>query len=257
MNAGLNLYSLHKIIQTEEELLATCRKLKELGYSYIQYSGGPFEPDRIKRVSEEVGLPVYLTHVPFDRIINDTDKLMEEHTQFGCKNIGLGGIPFHLVHEQKEALDAIEAMNNAAEKMEKAGFKFFYHNHQKEFIKIGEQTYFDRLIAAPSINFTLDTYWVQNAGVNVLDFLPKVAGRIECVHLKDYSVGLNPKTPEIEKVQATYVPVGDGNLDFKAIVEQMKKEGAKYFFVEQDNACYFSDPFDQVGRSIRYIKEEL
>lgn len=257
MNGGLNLFSIKDHIQTEEDLLQTCLKLKEQGYSYLQYSGAPFDADRIKRVSDATGMPFVLTHVPFDRILNDTEALMEEHARFGCHNIGLGGIPYHLVNEWDQCLEAIEKMNAAGEKMEKAGFRFFYHNHQKEFIKVDGKTYFDRLIEAPYINFTLDTYWVQNGGVDIMELLPRLKGRINCVHLKDYTVGLSPKTPEITKVDAIFAPVGDGNLNFKKITAAMKEAGTEYFLVEQDDANFYSDPFEQVGRSIKYITEEL
>ena len=45
MQAGLNLYSLRKSIGTEEDFLATAEKLKEMGYSYLQYSGAAFDPN--------------------------------------------------------------------------------------------------------------------------------------------------------------------------------------------------------------------
>jgi len=54
-----------------------------------------------------------------------------------------------------------------------------------------------------------------------------------------------------------FAPVGDGTMNFAAIVEKMKKCGTKYFLVEQDNAPDFEDPFAQVERSIKYIKEVL
>ena len=33
MEAGLNLFSLHKLIKEPEEYRETCRKVKEMGYS--------------------------------------------------------------------------------------------------------------------------------------------------------------------------------------------------------------------------------
>ena len=75
MKAGLNLFSIRNFLKTEEDFLATAIKLKEMGYSYMQFSGAPFDADQIARVSKESGMPVYLTHVPMDRIIGDTEKL--------------------------------------------------------------------------------------------------------------------------------------------------------------------------------------
>ena len=93
MQAGLNLYSIRNLISTEEDFLATAKRLREMGYSYLQFSGAPYDAEMIRRVSEASGLPVVLTHVPYDRIVGDTEALAREHLSFGCHRIGLGALP--------------------------------------------------------------------------------------------------------------------------------------------------------------------
>ena len=63
MQAGLNLYSIRNYLDTEEHFLEAALALRQMGYSYIQYSGGAFDAERIARVSAQSGLPVVLTHV--------------------------------------------------------------------------------------------------------------------------------------------------------------------------------------------------
>ncbi len=258
MEAGINLFTLRKQISTEADFLTTANRLREMGYSYIQFSGGPYDPDMIARVSKESGLPVVLTHVPMDRILNETDALMEEHARFGCHNIGLGAMTPSAVADKDLYKAKIEELDAAGEKMAKNGFNFFYHHHHFEFIKHDGETVMDYMIKnAKHINFTADTYWLQFGGVNVCEYLNKLNGRIECVHLKDYhiesSVDENGKT----KFKPNFAPVGDGTIDFKAAIKVAKESGAKYFLVEQDNASDMEDPFGQVERSIKYIREVL
>ena len=258
MKAGLNLFSLRDQIKTEAEFLCTANKLKEMGYSYLQFSGAPFDAEMIKRVSEASGMPVHLTHVPMDRILNDTDKLMEEHALFGCHNIGLGAMPKDAIVDEALCKKTIAELNAAGEKMNQNGFHFFYHHHHFEFYKHNGQTVFDYMIEnAPYINFTVDTYWLQYGGVDVVDFIGKLNGRIECVHLKDYLVDYSVDEAGKGHFTPRFCPVGDGTINFRGAVEQAKKSGAKYFFVEQDNAVTFDDPFAQVERSIQYIQKEI
>lgn len=256
MKAGLNLFSIRNFLQNEEEFLSTAIKLKEMGYSYMQFSGAPYDADRIARVSKESGMPVYLTHVPMDRIIGDTEKLMEEHLKFGCKNIGLGMMPINVIVDDDVCKQKIEQLNKAGELMEKNGFKFFYHHHHFEFYKNKEgETVLDYMLKnAPHIHFTADTYWLQYGGVNILSYLEKLKGRIGCVHLKDYQIVYDPNTGWMNP---KFAPVGDGVIDFKAVSKKMQEVGAQYFFVEQDNAADQPDPLGQVERSIRYINKEL
>ena len=257
MNAGLNLFSIRTLIDTEEHFLETAKKLKEMGYSYLQFSGAEFDADRIKRVSEATGLPIVLTHVPMDRILNDTDALMEDHAKFGCHNIGLGAMPSDAIADEVKCKETVEKLNRAGEEMAKNGFKFFYHHHHFEFYRHNGETVFDYIIKnAPYINFTADTYWLQYGGVNVADTLKRLTGRIECVHLKDY--GIASKVVEGKtKFEPTFVPVGSGSLNFKEAVAAAKEAGAKYFLVEQDNASKHEDPLGQVEMSIRYISSQL
>ena len=264
MKVGLNLYSIRNFLKTEETFLEVAHKLREMGYDHLQYSGGPFEPEMIKRVSDASGLPVVLTHMPFDRIVDDADALMEQHAVFGCKNIGLGSIPISkLVEDDKvcnvdKCVETIGKMNEAGAYLEKHGYKFFLHNHHYEFMKMANgQRIFDYIVEnAPHINFTLDTYWLQVAGVGVLETIERLHGRIGCVHLKDYRIVVDTKLDYFD-CKTAYEAVGDGNMNFKAIVPKMKEAGTEYFIVEHDNAASLPDPLVPVERSIRYIKSEL
>ena len=258
MKAGLNLYSLRTFIKTEEEFLDTAKKIKAMGYDYAQFCAQLNEEwaNIIARVTEQADLPVYLTHCPWERVIEDTEKLMEEHAKFGCKNIGIGGLPNPLVIDEKMCKKIYDKLNLAAEKMQKNGFRFFYHNHHKEFWKYENgDTPFEYMIKnTPYIHFNVDTYWLQYGGVDIISTLEKLKGRIACVHLKDYKQIYNEETKRIEP---TFSPVGEGLLNFKAIVEKMKTLGVEYYLVEQDNAALLPDTLGEVERSVRYIQKEL
>lgn len=253
MKFGLNLFSIRNKIQTEEEFLSTANTLKEYGYSYMQFSGSPLKADVVARVSKTSGMPVYLTHMPYDRIVHDTDALMKEHDLFGCKNIGLGIMPTDARVDAEKCKETVAILNAVGEKMQRNGFSFFLHHHHVEFVKLfGNQTIMDYIIEnAPYIHFTADTYWLQYGGVNVLEYLEKMKGRIACVHLKDYRQDLGENAWATPK----FAPIGDGVMNFPAIIERAKSCGAQYFFVEQDNAAELPDTMGQVKRSIDYLKE--
>ena len=253
MMIGLNLFSLRNYLGSEESFLEAAKALKEMGYDYLQYSGGIFDADRIKRVSDESGIPIVLTHVPMARILEDTEALIEEHRRFGCKYIGLGMMPLDLAKDKEKCYATIAALEAAAEKTEAAGCKFFYHHHHFEFFRHDGETIFDLLIKnAPHVHFTLDSYWLQFGGVSICETIDRLKGRAECIHLKDYMIAL--KNEEKTGFEPRFAPVGDGNINFAEVIRHAKAAGAEYFFVEQDNAAKLPDPLGQVERSIRYLK---
>ena len=230
-------------------------KLKDIGYDFLQFSGVPYDYKMIERVVEESGLPIVLTHVPYDRIINEPEKLVEEHASFGCNYIGLGAMPAKYMENEEKWCGAMDALNASAEKIAKLGGKFFYHHHQFEFFRMESgRTAFDYMAKdCPFINFTLDSYWLQYAGINPETFANGLSGRIGCVHLKDYKI----KCGDVSKYEFTpdFAPVGSGNLNIEKIIENCRSAGTEYFIVEQDNASKLPDTFEQVKLSIDYLKK--
>ena len=253
MKTGLNLYSIRSLIKTEESFISTCKELKKMGFSYLQYSGAPFEVNRIKKELEEVGLPIVLTHVPMDRILNDTYKLMEEHKEINCFNIGLGMMPLDIIKDYNKCIETIQKLNDVARIMHENGFKFFYHFHHFEFLKLpnGERIIDYMIDNAKYINFTADTYWIQYGGGDICEYLKKMSGRIECIHIKDYKIEINSNG----ELVPNFAAISEGNTNFKPIIEEAKRSGVKYFLIEQDNADNFSDPLQLIKISIDEVNK--
>ena len=260
MEFGLNLYSIRKNISTEEAFLDTAIKLKEMGYSFMQFSGCPYDPEKIKRVVDASGMPVVLTHVDIAKILDETEKLVEEHNYFGCKNIGLGGLKRDIMKDDKLWKETLDKLNLAAEKIAKMGSKFFFHQHHYEFHTFDDgMQAFDYMIQnCPNINFTVDSYWVQYGGFNPVTYVDKLKGRMECAHLNDLRINRHIKENEdgtvTVEMKPGYAPCGEGNLDFKTIIPKWKECGTEYFLVEQDDAASYPDALGQVKSSIDYLK---
>ena len=255
---GLNLYSVRNLISTEEDLLETAKKLKDAGYSFFQYSGATWDPKRIKRMVDEVGTPVFLTHIPQERLLGETEKVIEENLSFGNKNIGLGSMSWDILVDEKKCKEHIEKYNKVGEIMQKNGCKFFWHHHNMEFIQYDGQTVFDYIIEnAPYINYTLDTYWLQYAGVSIMEYLEKLKGRIGCVHLKDFKTKFFMDENECPRFVPEIESVGYGLINFQEVINKMREVGVEQYCVEQDNAADLPDTFYQVERSVKYLKKEI
>ena len=94
MKIGAQMYTIREFCQTPEDTVKSLEKLAEIGYRYVQYSGcGPMDPKELKAACDRVGIEIIITHSPYDRIIDDTDALIEDHNMMGCDYIGLGSMP--------------------------------------------------------------------------------------------------------------------------------------------------------------------
>ena len=245
---GAQLYTVRKFTQTAEGVAEALRKVADIGYTAIQMSGfGSVDPEEVAKMVEGNGLTVASTHTSWDRFLNDLDAVIEEHLLWKCSHPAIGGLPgeYRSLDGLKRFVDELAPV---AEKLAQVGMDFSYHNHNHEFVKYGDKTWLQLLYEqtdSSTLKFELDVYWVQAGGADPALWVSKCAGREPLLHLKDMSI-----TPEREQ---RYAEVGEGNLNWPAILAAAKKGGVKWYLVEQDQ-CYDRDPFESLAISYRNLQ---
>jgi len=241
MEIGAQLYTVRNACQTLEDFALTLRKISDIGYRIVQVSGTcPFEAGWLKKELDRNGLRCVITHTSADRLQNDLDAVIADHQVFDCEHIGLGWYGFtELPYEE-----FLNTYLPIAETIRKGGKYFMYHNHDQEFIRLGDLLILEKLmedIPAETMGFTLDTFWVQAGGGDPAQWLEKLAGRIPCIHLKDFAYGRKMAV------------VGEGNINFDRVFEKAEAGGTRYMLVEQDD-CNGEDPFECLRRSYLYLR---
>lgn len=248
MITGAQLYTIRNYIQNERDFARSMEKIAKIGYTTVQISalGSGIRPEAVRHYCDENGLKIVLTHTNPDRILNETDAVIEEHEILGCEHIGIGMMPDRYRSREWISYFADDYLE-PAKKIKAAGKRLMYHNHHIEFEKY-EGTYVMDLLterfAPDELGVTLDTYWVQAAGGDVCDWISRLGDRIPCVHLKDLAVVNH---------QSVMAPVGEGNLNFPKILNALEQTCCKYILVEQDE-CQGS-PFDCLETSLRNLKQ--
>jgi sugar phosphate isomerase/epimerase len=244
---GAQLYTVRDFTQTMEGIRETLRKVADIGYSAVQVSAfGPVDPSDVARAIEESGLTVAATHVSWDRCLNDIDALIEEHQLWNCRHPAIGGLPgeYHTLDGLKRFLDELPPV---AERFAAAGMDFSYHNHSQEMAKTEGRTWLGRLYdeANPDhLKAEIDTYWIQHGGGDPAAWIRRCAGREPLLHLKDMAI-----MPDREQ---RYAEIGEGNLNWPAILEAAAAGGVEWYLVEQDE-CYGRDPFESLAISYRNL----
>ncbi len=246
MILGAQLFTVRNYTQTERDLAYTLDQIAKIGYTTVQISaiGSSIKPVTVKKLCDDRKLKIVLTHSDPNRIQNDTEQLIEDHEIMGCKYIGLGSMPDkyrtpewieHFIADYKEA----------ATKIKEAGMMFLYHHHHFEFEK-GKGKYFLEYLmegfSPEELGFTLDTYWLQTAGLDVCQWIERLKNRIPCVHLKDMAV---------LRHETVMAPVLEGNMNFNRILKTLETTNCEYLLVEQD-ICQES-PFDCLAKSYQNL----
>ena len=248
MRIGAQLYTLAKYNQTLEGFATSLSRVADMGYKIVQVSCVcPYEPEWLKEQLDKNGLECVLTHDSMDKI-KDPDKLVADHNIFGCKYMGVSWMP----PEYRDTLEKVKGFcdqfEDASKRIKALGSQLMYHNHAFEYDSLEGTTIMDYILnrfPAENLGITLDTYWVQYAGVNVIDEIKRLSGRIPRIHLKDMEI--------LPDGTRRYAPVGYGVMDFEKICAAAVEAGAEYALVEQDE-CFHRDPFDCLKMSLDYLK---
>ncbi len=241
------LYTVREFTQTIDGVADSLRKVADIGYTAVQISGfGPVDYRQVAQLVADNGLTVASTHVSWERFLNDLDQLIIEHQAWGCVHPAIGGLPGHYY-----TLDGLKRFADElapiAAKLASVGMDFSYHNHSHEFAKHDGRRWIDLLLEATTpdqLKMELDVYWVQHAGADPADYVRRCAGRMPLLHLKDMAI-----TPEREQ---RFAEIGEGNLNWPAIMAAAQEIGVEWYFVEQDRS-YGRNPFDSLAISYRNL----
>jgi len=231
---GLELYSVRETLKKDPE--ATLRAVAQMGYEGVEFYAPYFDwtenqTKQIRKLLDDLGIRCFSTH-------NDESYLSPQNIgRTRDMNLILGSKYVVLASAgQKTSLtewrSVADGLNNAAEKLEPAGLKAGYHNHQLEFTPVGGQRPIEILAkhTKPSIMLQLDVGTCLEAGSDPVAWVRANPGRIRSIHCKDWS-------PDAGKGYT--VLFGEGAADSKNIFAAAETSGGvEYYLVEQEGSRF-------------------
>ncbi|MDD3927141.1 MAG: sugar phosphate isomerase/epimerase [bacterium] len=236
------LYTLREHLKTPSDIAVTLEKVRSIGYQSVQVSGmGPIDPEELKRITDDLGLTICATHVNFTSLNEDLDRVIETHRIYQCPYVGLGSMP-ELYRNKDGFREFARIISGIGAALAEKSLTLIYHNHSFELTRWGGMTGLDILYKESdpsSFQAELDTYWVQHGGGDVVAWIKKLKGRLPVIHLKDMG---------IRDGRQVMAEVGEGNLDWKAILAFCEMAGVEWYVVEQDTD-FLIDPFESLKTS--------
>ena len=252
----------------EDGAFATLKRLSDIGFHAVELSQVSMATDdvaEIDRARSELGTEVAALSAtlekpegrPGDSLVSDFDKIVADCRLLGTTMVRIGMMPFSAMASKPALLDFCRQCEEMATRLAEHGIGLYYHNHHVEFATYDGRHILDLIrTSAPSMRFELDVHWIHRGGKDPVQILRDYSGLVDLVHLKDYRIGPLGDDAfaalEAGDVQGfmtaftgvvQFAEVGEGNLDFTAIIDQSVASGAKYLLIEQDDQ-YGRDPFD-------------
>jgi sugar phosphate isomerase/epimerase len=237
MHLGVQLFTLRDLM--DKDFAGTLRKVSECGYRFVETAGlHGRSPEAYREELDRAGLRAIACHVGLPEVEDELDSNAATAHTLGAEWLVVPWVPKGVYAGGWAKFG--ERLGAVAAKVIKKGLKFAYHNHAFEFEEEGDAPGYEHLWAgAPeTVESELDVYWAHYAGQDPSDWLRKLAGRVPLAHFKD---GKDDK----------FTPVGEGVLDWKAIISAAELAGVQYAIVELDECP--RDGIDCVAVSFTYL----
>ena len=189
---------------------------------------------------------------PYDRFANDLNGTVQDAKTLGAEYVVIGWIPHNGTFSPEDVTRATHDFNAWGKALSEQGIKFDYHPHGYEFQPAVEGTLFDRMVHNTDsrfVNFEMDVFWIVHPGQDPVALMRKYPTRFPLMHLKDLRKGEPTGVLTGSAPEESSVALGQGQLDFPAILREAKRIGVKRYYLEDEapNAA------EQLQQSLHYL----
>jgi len=229
--------------------------IQKLGFK--TYEGGApqgVDPVEFKKMLNDRGISIPSTGTGFEQLESDPQAVADLAKALGASYVMCAWIPHARGQFSKADADrAIKVFNAGGKVLKENGITFKYHVHGFEFQPYGAGTLFDYLVENTDpkyVSLQMDVMWTHFGGGDPAGLLKKYGKRWVSLHLKDFRKGA-PRDMTGGTGPENDVPLGQGELDFVAILKEVNKIGIKHLFIEDES----EKELETLPVSIAYLKE--
>jgi sugar phosphate isomerase/epimerase len=227
-NIGIQLYSLRDLQAASVQ--NTINLLGGIGYPEVElFTLQGQSVATWQGILQGAGVRAVAAHVGIERwrATGGVDTVLGEAQGLGMQYVGLPGLfggaqPTTVAGYRQVARE----MNRFGREAADRGLRFYYHNHDFEFARVGGQRLFDVYLDETDpdlVFFELDLYWMVAAGVDPLDYLGTYdQSRFPLFHVKDRSAN------------GQFADLGEGNINFRRIFTELQNKHYHHYIVERD-----------------------
>jgi sugar phosphate isomerase/epimerase len=236
MTYGVQLFMVRR--QAVKDLAGILKAIREVGYTQIElypvvYTHPPAE---LKKIVEDSGLGLVSGHFDY---VGFEDKV-EYGRALGLKYMVCPMLPQDQWNSTAGFKKAADDFNRWGTKVKNAGMEFVFHNHCYEFKpQEGGVTGWETLMHNTDpklVKLEFDMYWLTQAGQNPAGMLAKYKDRARLIHLKDRKAGA-PTGFVMGPSAEHFTELGQGTIAWPALIEQAKRQGIRYAFLDQDETA--------------------
>lgn len=251
---GLQLYSIRA--QMAEDMDTALDAVAAAGYSFVELAGynpreGTFyglAGPAFTQLCRSKGLVVLSSHIngpdpntaSWEECLAWWDKAITDHAEAGIAYIVQPSMWKTAYASLEGLLRYCELFDAVGEACNKAGIRFGYHNHDKEFSTLFDGIpLYDHLLNhtdPDKVFFQIDVFWSLAGGSPAEEYMEKYPGRFTLWHVKDD-----------KEISAS------GKIDFESLYQRARIAGLKYAIIEQE--AFTLEPFESIKASYDFLNK--
>lgn len=259
---GLQLFGVRE--DMTKDPVGTLKAVKAMGYQHVEVYGFEAGSNEIygmpcadfKAVLADLELSATSGHFGFHPFLDQPLEAMLRYTDqciIGALDMGLPYITWPWMAPEQRTLATFEVLPNIltaiAERVTEAGLEFTYHNHDFEFVDYGGKTGYDMILEQTDpelVKLQIDMYWVMHAARKTpKQLIAEQPGRYVMWHIKD-----------MHKVSRDYTELGNGSLDYAALMPDPEVSGLRYYYLEQ-GGNFTHNPLRSAKDSADFFQKNL
>lgn len=243
---GIQLWTVNDTLQHDPA--GTLNKLAKIGFKEVEAAGfAGLQPKQFRKLLDDAGLRCPSAHLQFD--MDNLSKAFDEAHALGASYAAASSLiepvgkamstklAWKSAMSSEEAKRTVDIANRIGEAAKRAGLQFALHNHDREFVDLGNgEVGYDivwRETDPALVQFEIDCGWLVFAGRDPVDYFKKYPGRIPLIHVKDFQPKKNKNSPPMAE-EMLGSELGRGFVDYKPIFAAAKQAGLKHYFAEQE-----------------------
>jgi len=245
--------------EADRDLRGTLERLRDLGYLGVEFGRSTDNSREVARYLSELRLKAICFQTTTEDVKNDFDRVLSDALEIGCRFVVMNWQTFASL---QSVLEFARFYDSQGARFRRHGIQFCYHNHAHEFQKYGGNYVLDLLMensAPENLQLQFDTFWLKVAEIEPpAAYVSRYKGRNPLFHFQDKQPSWNVSLPFQSNGWLDYSPllteVGTGVVDFPAVYQAARDNGALWCSVEQWVASPRHDPFESARLSLENLR---
>lgn len=246
---ALQMYTLRNVGSVEKQFAMA----HEAGFKHVEIVGThDLNAGQLKALLRKNDLTVTSAHVQLTALENAYAQTVAFNKSVGNSTIIVPWIePEDRPDSTQSWIEYAKRLDAMGARLRHDGMRLGYHNHNFEMKKYGGITALEIILnhsSRDNLQLEMDAAWVSRGGQDPVRFLKAYPGRIYAIHAKDNaSIGIRDD-------EMNFAPLGEGLLDWSAILPAAKAGGVKWFIIEHDKP---KDAWSIITTSLHNLRASL